>query len=61
MSTNNNILKKIEFYEKEVSYFKKKLDNKNFIKKAPKKIVDLEKRKLVDAEKNLKLLKLSNV
>ncbi|PPR41430.1 MAG: hypothetical protein CFH30_00723, partial [Alphaproteobacteria bacterium MarineAlpha8_Bin1] len=61
VSTNNNLLKKIEFYEKEVSYFKKKLDNKNFIKKAPKKIVDLEKRKLVDAEKNLKLLKLSNV
>ena len=61
VSTNNNLLKKIEFYEKEVSYFKKKLDNKNFIKKAPKKIVDSEKRKLVDAEKNLKLLKLSNV
>ena len=61
LSTNNNLLKKIEFYEKEVSYFKKKLANKNFINKAPKKIVDSEKKKLAEAKKNLKLLKPSNV
>ena len=55
LSTNNNLLKKIEFYEKEVSYFKKKLANKNFINKAPKKIVDSEKKKLAEAEKKFKI------
>tara|TARA_Y100001954_G_C15810865_1_gene605124 strand:+ start:801 stop:3422 length:2622 start_codon:yes stop_codon:yes gene_type:complete len=61
LTSKNNFSKKIEFYEKEVSYFKKKLNNKSFIQKAPKKIVDLEKKKLIEAEKNLKLLKHSNV
>ena len=48
---------KIRFFEKEIAYFEQKLKNKNFIAKAPKKIIDVEKKKLADVQKNLKLLK----
>ena len=63
-STNTEKLfskKDINFYEKEIKFFKEKLENKNFINKAPKKIVELQKKKLADAQKNLQLLKENNV
>tara|TARA_B100001564_G_scaffold264071_1_gene225632 strand:+ start:7 stop:1098 length:1092 start_codon:yes stop_codon:yes gene_type:complete len=53
----SNINKKIEFYEKEIVFFEKKLKNKNFINKAPKKVVDENRTKLVEAKKNLEFLK----
>ena len=37
-------------------YFEKKLSNKLFLKNAPKKIVEDQKKKLLDAKKNLSLL-----
>ena len=53
----SNIKKKIEFYEKEIVFFEKKLNNKNFINKAPKKVVDENRTKLVKARENLEFLK----
>ena len=54
---NKEILnKKIKFYENEILFFKRKLQNVNFIKNAPKKIVDEQKSKLENAIKNLSLL-----
>ena len=54
---NKEILnKKIKFYENEILFFKRKLQNENFIKNAPKKIVDEQKSKLENAIKNLSLL-----
>jgi len=53
----SNIKKKIEFYEKEIIFFEKKLNNKSFITKAPLKIVNENKAKLSDAKKNLEFLK----
>ena len=54
---NNDLDKKIKFFENEISFFKKKLENKNFVKKAPQKVVNENKAKLKDALKNLELLK----
>ncbi len=48
--------KEIEFYKNEIKLFEAKLNNKNFIEKAPKKIVETQKFKLLEAKKNLKLL-----
>ncbi len=56
ISNDNEIKKNIEFYKNEVKFFEKKLKNKNFVGKAPEKIVNLQKKKLVLAKKNLKLL-----
>ncbi len=53
----SNIKKKIDFYEKEIVFFEKKLNNKNFINKAPKKVVDENRTKLVEARNNLEFLK----
>ena len=53
----SNIKKKIEFYKKEIIFFEKKLNNKNFIIKAPLKVVDENRTKLNEAKKNLKFLK----
>ena len=53
----SNIKKKIEFYEKEIIFFEKKLNNKNFIYKAPTKVVDENRKKLIEAKKNLEFLK----
>ena len=52
---------KINFFEKELLYFEKKISNKDFINKAPKKIVESEKEKLEEVKKTLKLLKGKNV
>ena len=52
----SNIKKKIEFYKKEIIFFEKKLNNKNFITKAPPNIVNENKAKLSDAKKNLESL-----
>ena len=38
MITNDN--KKLNFYKNEIKFFEKKLKNKNFIKKAPLKVVE---------------------
>jgi valyl-tRNA synthetase len=57
MIEESNIKKKIEFYEKEIIFFEKKLNNKKFINKAPKKVVDENRTKLVEARKNLDFLK----
>ena len=53
----SNIKKKIDFYEKEIVFFEKKLNNKNFINKAPIKVVDENRTKLAEARKNLEFLK----
>ena len=50
---------KIQFYKKEIEFFEKKLTNKNFLEKAPTKIVDENRNKLDEARKNLKLLKVN--
>ena len=55
-STNDN-KKLIDFYKKEIIFFfETKLKNKNFIEKAPQKVVDENKKKLSEVKKNLKLL-----
>ena len=53
----DEINKKIKFYKDEIKFFEKKLKNKNFVNKAPLKIVNENKAKLKDALKNLDLLK----
>ena len=47
---------KIDYYRKEIKFFMKKLDNKNFIDKAPSNIVEEQRTKLREAKKNLELL-----
>ena len=47
---------KVIFLKKEIDFFNNKLKNKNFLKKAPKKIVEEQIRKLEDATKNLDIL-----
>ena len=59
LSKNNNNNKnedKISFYKKEIVFFEKKLANRLFLKNAPKKIIDEQKKKLLKAKKNLSLL-----
>ena len=46
----------IEFYKNEIKFFEKKLNNKQFMNKAPKIIIEQQKKKLLEAKKNLKLL-----
>ena len=55
------IEKKIKYYEQEVKFFENKLKNKNFLSKAPLKIVNENKAKLKEALKNLNLLIKKNV
>ena len=55
-SDKNSLSKKILFYENEIKFFEKKLNNSEFISKAPSKIVDQHKNKLEEAKRNLKLL-----
>ncbi len=47
---------KIDYYRKEINFFMNKLNNKNFIDKAPPNIVEEQRTKLRQAEKNLELL-----
>ena len=54
-----NLNQKIQFYKKEIEFFEKKLNNKNFLEKAPTKIVNENRNKLDEARKNLKLLKVN--
>ena len=58
---NTEFEKKINFYKNEILYFEKKLNNKNFLQKAPSKIVNQQKKKLKEAKINLKLLTEENV
>ena len=53
---SNQIEKKIEHYKNEIKFFEKKLSNKEFLLKAPKKIIEIQKKKLNEAKKNLILL-----
>ncbi len=53
---SNVSTKEIEFYKNEIKFFEKKLNNKQFMNKAPKKIIEQQKKKLLEAKKNLKLL-----
>ena len=53
----SKIEKKIDFYEKEIIFFEKKLNNRNFVDKAPTKVVEENRKKLVEAKKNLEFLK----
>ena len=55
-SDEKSLNKKILFYENEINFFKKKLNNREFISKAPAKIINEHKNKLEEATKNLKLL-----
>ncbi|MAI75756.1 MAG: hypothetical protein CMM90_01045 [Rickettsiales bacterium] len=48
--------KEIEFLKNEIKFFEAKLKNKNFIDKAPKKIVEIQKSKFHEAKNKLKLL-----
>ncbi len=50
------IEKKIEYFKNEIKFFEKKLSNKDFLLKAPKKIIEIQKKKLNEAKKNLALL-----
>ncbi len=56
-----SLSKEIEHYKNEVKFFMKKLNNKNFINKAPPRIVEDHKKKLEEAERNLELLVKNNV
>ena len=60
-NVNDEITKKIRFYKEEVKFFENKLKNKNFLSKAPLKIVSENKEKLKEAKKNLNLLINKNV
>ena len=60
-SNKNDVNKKIKFYEGEVKFFEIKLKNKNFLSKAPQKVINENKAKLKEALKNLDLLKNNNV
>ncbi|MAH78348.1 MAG: valine--tRNA ligase [Rickettsiales bacterium] len=53
---NKDLIKKINFYKKEILFFNKKLENKNFVNNAPKFVVKEQEEKLKSAERNLKLL-----
>ncbi len=53
----SKIKKKIDFYKKEIIFFEKKLNNRNFVDKAPTKVVEENRKKLVEAKKNLEFLK----
>jgi len=55
-SDQKSLRKKILFYENEINFFKKKLNNSEFISKAPSKIINQHKMKLEEAIKNLKHL-----
>ena len=57
----DDVNKKIKFYEGEVKFFEIKLKNKNFLSKAPEKVINENKAKLKEALKNLDLLKNNNV
>ena len=46
--------KKILFYENEINFFNEKLKNKEFLSKAPSKIIDQQKLKLEEAKKKSK-------
>ena len=43
VSVKKSLSKKIDFYKNEIKFFSKKLDNKNFLQKAPQ--VSLKNRK----------------
>ena len=60
-SNKDDVNKKIKFYEGEVKFFEIKLKNKNFLSKAPEKVINENKAKLKEALKNLDLLKNNNV
>ena len=60
-SNKDDVNKKIKFYEGEVKFFEIKLKNKNFLSKAPQKVINENKAKLKEALKNLDLLKNNNV
>ena len=51
-----SLSKKILFYENEINFFNEKLKNREFLSKAPSKIIEQHKFKLEEAKKNLKLL-----
>ena len=51
-----SLSKKILFYENEINFFNEKLKNREFLDKAPSKIIDQHKFKLEEAKRNLKLL-----
>ena len=55
-SETKSLKKQILFYKNEVNFFNEKLNNKDFINKAPLKIINKHKLKLKEAKKNLKLL-----
>ncbi len=51
-----SIEKKIEFFKNEINFFTNKLNNENFINKAPTDIIKKHKNKLQEAKRNLQLL-----
>ena len=62
LSINENVSdeiydEKVKYFKNEIDYFNKKLQNRSFLEKAPKNVVEEQKRKLNNAIKNLKKLK----
>jgi valyl-tRNA synthetase len=49
--------KKVDDLEKQITFLKKQLDNKEFVDKAPKKVVQVQEDKLSQFEIELKKLK----
>ena len=49
--------KELYYYENFLSKIIKKLSNKNFVNKAPKKVIEIEKNRKIDISEKIKLLK----
>ena len=61
INNKQEINKQIQFYKKEIDFFESKLNNKKFLEKAPKKVIEIQKNKLSLAIQNLRLLEKDNV
>ena len=49
--------KELDYYENFLSKIDKKLSNKNFVNKAPKKVIEIERNRKIDVSEKIKLLK----
>ena len=50
---HNRLELEITRLKKEVSYFDKKLSNKDFVKRAPKDVINLQRQKKLEVKKKL--------
>jgi len=49
--------KELDYYENFLSKIEKKLSNRNFVNKAPKKVIEIERNRKIDVSEKIKLLK----